>query len=117
MEIISGEHYKNNEPARQVQSVIDSYISRENIVIEYLQNIGRVFYSRNDDRIVVPKINQYRSVVDFYSTIFHEMVHSTGYESRLQMFGEDFKNVSFGDKKYSFEELIAEIEAAMLCET
>jgi antirestriction protein ArdC len=47
----------------------------------------------------------------YYSTLFHELVHSTGHPSRLdRVFGK-----LFGDKLYSKEELIAETGAAFLC--
>lgn len=47
---------------------------------------------------------------EYYSTLFHEMIHSTGHKDRLaRTFG------AFGDEKYSKEELIAEMGAAMLC--
>jgi antirestriction protein ArdC len=39
----------------------------------------------------------------YYSTLFHELVHSTGHESRLNSsFG-----AHFGDELYSKEELVA----------
>ena len=47
----------------------------------------------------------------FYSTLFHELIHSTGHESRLnRTFG-----YGFGDELYSKEELVAEMGAAFLC--
>ncbi|MEM1205905.1 MAG: zincin-like metallopeptidase domain-containing protein [Acidobacteriota bacterium] len=46
----------------------------------------------------------------YYGTLFHELAHSTGHESRLDRpFGK-----SFGDDLYSREELIAEMTSAML---
>jgi antirestriction protein ArdC len=47
----------------------------------------------------------------YYSTLFHELIHSTGHESRLnRTFGDHF-----GDDFYSKEELVAEMGAAFLC--
>ncbi len=47
----------------------------------------------------------------YYSTLFHELAHSTGHESRLnRTFGD-----RFGDELYSKEELVAEMGAAFLC--
>ena len=49
-----------------------------------------------------------------YSAILlHELTHWTGHESRLNR----LKNDKFGSKGYAFEELIAELGAAMLCAT
>jgi antirestriction protein ArdC len=47
----------------------------------------------------------------FYATAFHEMIHATGHESRLnRQFGK-----RFGDDAYAFEELVAELGAAFTC--
>lgn len=47
----------------------------------------------------------------YYSTLFHELIHWTGHERRL-----DRKLVSrFGDEAYAIEELVAELGAAFLC--
>ena len=44
-------------------------------------------------------------------TLLHELGHATGHVSRL---GRDLSG-SFGSKKYAFEELVAEINAAFCC--
>jgi len=48
---------------------------------------------------------------EYYSTAFHEMVHSTGHKTRLDRLE---KTAFFGSEAYSKEELIAEIGAATL---
>lgn len=47
----------------------------------------------------------------YYATLFHELVHWTGHESRLN---RDF-SARFGDDAYAMEELVAELGAAFLC--
>ena len=70
----------------------------------------RAFYRPSADTVFMPNLDQFDSADSFYSTLFHELVHSTGHESRLaRKFGDEF-----GDDKYSREELIAEMGAAML---
>ena len=56
-------------------------------------------------------INDVDSAEEYYSTLFHELVHSTGSKSRLnrEMGGK------FGSKSYAREELVAEIGSAILC--
>ena len=50
----------------------------------------------------------------YYATLFHELVHATGHESRVGRQGiEAF--AGFGSESYSKEELVAEIGAAILC--
>ena len=50
----------------------------------------------------------------YYSTLFHELTHSTGHASRVGREGIEKLN-TFGSESYSKEELIAEMGAAMLC--
>lgn len=67
------------------------------------------YYSPGKDEIHVPLKGQFDKGENFYSTLLHEMAHSTGVESRL---GREVKNV-FGDPKYAKEELVAELTAAV----
>ena len=68
-------------------------------------------YSPRLDRITLPHLSQFESADEYYSTLFHELVHSTGHPKRLNRFAE-----VEGDRfeRYSFEELIAEFGAAFL---
>lgn len=78
----------------------------------------KAFYSPVADCIVLPMKKQFKRhrrkeevFVDgqeFYSTLLHEMVHSTGIESRLN---RSLKG-RFGSEKYAKEELVAELGAA-----
>lgn len=71
------------------------------------------YYSLTNDSVTVPMISQYAAGKDgeYYSTVFHELGHSTGKSSRLnRTFG-----FSKSDPKYAYEELVAEITAAILC--
>ena len=49
---------------------------------------------------------------EYYSTVFHEMTHSTGHKSRLNRLSS---TAHFGNESYSKEELVAELGAAALC--
>ena len=81
------------------------------------------FYSQSKDEITVPMKAQfnihstpeetYKDGMEYYSSIAHEMAHSTGVEARL---GRDMEG-HFGDKKYAKEELVAELTAAMVGNT
>ena len=53
------------------------------------------------------------SAEEYYSTLFHELTHSTGHPSRIRREGIEKLN-TFGSESYSKEELIAEMGAAML---
>ncbi|MFH5833737.1 zincin-like metallopeptidase domain-containing protein [Halalkalibaculum sp. DA384] len=68
------------------------------------------YYNRRKDFINMPKFGSYDEPQYYYSTLFHESIHSTGHKSRLDReFGKQF-----GDEKYAFEELVAEMGAAYL---
>jgi antirestriction protein ArdC len=70
-------------------------------------------YSPCDDVIRMPPLRMFRSSEDYYHTLNHEMTHATGHASRLDR--EGITNpIRFGSKRYSKEELIAELGAAFL---
>ena len=70
----------------------------------------RAFYSPTTDMVRVPMLDQFESAEAYYSTLYHELVHSTGHESRLNRL-----EAGFGTGPYAKEELVAEMGAAMLC--
>jgi antirestriction protein ArdC len=72
---------------------------------------GRAFYSPGQDFVSVPPKEDFYMIEEYYKTLFHELVHSTGHPKRI---GREFGK-KFGDELYSKEELIAEMGAAMLC--
>ena len=63
---------------------------------------------------MVPQLSQYADVGEFYSSAFHEIIHSTGAANRLNRLGSDC-NVASLHEPYSKEELVAEIGSAFLC--
>lgn len=71
-------------------------------------------YSPLGDEVRMPTPEMFLSDEAFYSTLFHELVHSTGHSSRLARKGVTELN-RFGSHEYSKEELVAEMGAAFLC--
>ena len=71
----------------------------------------RAFYVPAHDYVQVPPPQAYFEPINWHRTALHELGHATGHPSRLN---RDFSG-SFGSKKYAFEELIAEINAAFCC--
>lgn len=84
------------------------------------RRVNSAFYSPSHDRIVVPMKAQfnigstpeetYRGGMEYYSTMLHEMTHSTMTPERLNR----ETGGRFGDPKYAKEELVAELTAAMI---
>lgn len=58
-------------------------------------------------------MNDFPKVEGYYSTLFHEFIHSTGHSSRLKRDGNTSATVNFGSEEYSKEELVAEIGASI----
>src|SRR5699024_2838197 len=63
------------------------------------------------DYVQVPPPTAYFEPINWHRTALHEMGHATGHASRL---GRDLAG-SFGTRKYAFEELVAEMNAAFCC--
>lgn len=74
----------------------------------------RAAYDPSIDQVIMPKPELFHSPEDFYSTLFHELIHSTGHASRLARPSIQ-RPKAFGSPLYIKEELIAEMGAAYLC--
>lgn len=74
----------------------------------------RACYVPGIDVVNMPEKETFETVAAYYSTLFHEIGHSTGHLSRLNR-----KTLTdlcpFGSTNYSREELTAETVAAILC--
>jgi antirestriction protein ArdC len=75
---------------------------------------SRAAYIPSRDTVTMPSRTAFQSQAEFYSTLFHELVHSTGHGKRLGREGIE-KIQPFGSEDYSQEELVAEMGSAMLC--
>ena len=100
-----------NERIERCDQLINDYPSPP----EYQEKEkGRAYYHPTDDFINMPPIEQHDSAEFYYSTYFHELVHSTGHQKRLAR--EEVMNpIKFGSLPYSQEELVAELGASFLC--
>lgn len=72
--------------------------------------LDRAYYSTSADRVHLPKWKDFKNEAHAYSTLCHELVHSTGADGRLR---RKIRN-EFGSEDYSYEELVAEIGASIL---
>ncbi len=102
------------EPIEKAEKILNDYWNRENITIEHVKG-DKAFYSPMFDKIQLPLFEQFKQSEEYYSTAFHESVHSTMKTSRCNR-QEDRKGkvVSFGSEEYSKEELVAEVGSAQL---
>ncbi len=101
----------DNRFIEQAEKIIKKYCSKYGVKINNDEVSNRAYYKQSDDSITIPVSSQFENITEYYSTIFHELGHSTGYLTRLDRLS---KIKTKGGNKYSKEELIAEI-TAVLC--
>lgn len=103
-----------HEPIAAAEEIVNNYVERENLKLE-IKNTNRAFYVPALDRVEVPELAQYEIEEEYYSTLFHELAHSTGHAKRLNR-DTLTKLAAFGSEDYSKEELVAEMSAAFACQ-
>jgi antirestriction protein ArdC len=103
----------DNDPIEAAENIVKTYFEREDCTLNVYQS-SKAFYSPSTDSVTVPQMSQYEVREEYYSTLFHEMTHSTGHETRLNRI---VKVAAFGSEEYSKEELVAEMGAAFMCQT
>jgi antirestriction protein ArdC len=91
------------------EAMVNAWAGRPTICTE-IRSESRAYYRPSTDSVHLPARFRFVDSSHYLKTLFHELIHSTGHESRLaRTFGE-----RFGDELYSKEELIAETGAAFL---
>lgn len=114
VEPLKQEELNQNDPIEEGEKILNDYWKRENIKIESSIS-NRAYYSPAEDLIHLPVFEQFENANEYYSTAFHESVHSTMAKNRCNRESElDGKVAAFGSEDYSKEELVAELGAACL---
>ena len=114
VEPLQKEELNDIEPIEKAETVLKDYWTREQIIVEHIKG-DKAFYSPMRDLIQLPLFEQFKDANEYYSTAFHELVHSTMSERRCNRAEErKDKLVAFGSEEYSKEELVAEIGSANL---
>lgn len=96
-----------HQPIERAQMIVDGFVSAPAVLF----GGGVASYSPSKDLVRCPQMGQFVTREGYYSTLYHELVHSTGHESRLKR----LEPALFGTDPYAREELVAEMGAAMLC--
>jgi antirestriction protein ArdC len=103
-----------------VETPINGIIKPEEIVAHMPQRpvikhgMTRAFYAPREDYVGLPVRERFERAEGYYATLFHELVHATGHETRLNR-ATLTEKAGFGSNPYCKEELIAEMGAAFLC--
>ena len=97
-----------SNPIENAEGIFGAYQGRSNVTLKHRQGYG--CYTPSTDTIKLASLDYYETSDAYYSTLFHEAVHSTGHPSRLGRLA-----LNTNHEEYSKEELVAEMGAALLC--
>lgn len=92
------------EPILNAQTIVDGYHGPT-------IKPGHPAYQPTTDTLTIPSISSFDTADEYYSTLFHELSHSTGHPSRLNR----PLVTGFATDGYAEEEVIAEMSASYLC--
>lgn len=116
--------FDNSDNVNKVISIqeIDNFVNDTGVEIKHSKD-GRCYYAKTTDYIHMTnkenfiKTSYGDETSNYYSVLFHELIHSTGHNQRLDRFKDnDKKFKDNAQQSYAFEELIAECGAIMLCQ-
>lgn len=97
-------------PIAEAERIIRDYEGKPTIIHEGSQP----YYELGTDKIVMPAPERFTPREEYYATLFHELIHSTGHHERLnRTLEQDSERPR--TPVYAREELIAEMGAAFLC--
>ena len=96
------------DPVPACEDIVSNFLNKPDI-----RTGSQAYYDPINDYICMPPLKSFHKVDDYYHTLFHELIHSTGHKSRLSREGIVTPN-KFGSKLYSMEELIAEVGASIM---
>jgi antirestriction protein ArdC len=92
--------------------ILGQYIEKNKITLNH--GGDSAYYSPTFDRIQMPHQQGFDIEEHYQAVLAHEIIHSTGHESRLKRFKENDQDYNSGKESYSFEELVAEIGSCFL---
>jgi len=108
-ELPSVEPKNVNDAIDDAEQVWESYKARPSLAFGGTS----CYYRPSTDSIQMVNRDSFETSEHFYHTLFHEAIHSTGHESRLNR-KEITGQIHFGSSLYSKEELVAELGASYL---
>jgi len=116
VEQIDGLPEKYIKPVKNIKNPDEKDVGIFNMILasgakfQHNKGMGN-YYSPKADVINLEHFEDFHSAHDYYATAFHELVHWTGAESRLNRGLVTKKYTS----EYAFEELVDELGSAFLC--
>tara|TARA_R100000008_G_C3583983_1_gene170682 strand:+ start:2234 stop:3124 length:891 start_codon:yes stop_codon:yes gene_type:complete len=95
---------------------IDQFIKSTKVEIKHKEE-GRCYYNLTSDFINMTSKHNFKdtkecdATVHYYSTLFHELTHATGHESRTGRIKKNKEKLI--NNEYAFEELVAELGSVL----
>jgi antirestriction protein ArdC len=110
------EEFKGLELNQYVENFIKLLVILKRVPKLHYDQADRAYYTHNmlswkDDRIHLVPINNFKNIEGYYSTLFHEIVHSTMNPERCGR-GKNGNTIKLD---YPNEELVAEMGAMIIC--
>ena len=102
---------ENNQDIPKAYNVAFNYLNKHEITVSNWHDSA--CYIPKLDKIEMPDLKQFSSSDSYYKTFFHEIVHSTGIEKRLNRYSNDQSKLN-DLEGHSKEELIAELGSLFL---
>ena len=97
------EEKEENLKKFEIIPACENVLKNAEILVKEDKKSNQAFYDVRRDSITVPNRERFVDELSFYRTVFHEIAHATGAETRLN------RNFS-----YAHEELIAEISSFLI---
>lgn len=108
-EVPKGQRKTKKEKIVIAEAIIKAFSDKP----PFLKDNDKAYYKPKEDKIWIPEIHSFDTPEEYYSTLFHELIHCTLHESRVNRQKDYDKKES--KAQYAFEELIAELGASYLC--
>jgi antirestriction protein ArdC len=102
---------KTPEPDWNPESNVMALVDRLALAGGLTHSGDSAYFRPSTDAIVMPAMAAFNSPENYHATLLHESIHATGHDSRLKR----LTPARFGSEEYAYEELVAELGAAMLC--
>ena len=102
--------YKDDQSEELKDNNIEDFVSSLPALLKN-NSKSQCYFNVTKDFISIPVISEFHSTHEYYASLFHELIHWTGHQSRLNR----FQSADYNTDNYSLEELVAEIGSSYLC--
>lgn len=100
------------EDHNELLKIIQDYCDRERLDVTCAGL--RAYYTPSKDSIQIPRRENFERIEDFYFTLIHELIHSTGHRDRLARFKSSSEMEEGRKEQYAYEEIVADMGASLL---